>query len=101
MSGTLVLAELSGGKVRKATLSAVTFAKQVGAPFAIVAMGAGAAQAAKDLTGFGAQKVLVVDDAALADYVCERFVPTVAKIAKDGGWDTVVVTASTFGKDLA
>jgi electron transfer flavoprotein alpha subunit len=33
--------------------------------------------------------------------VCERFAPTVAKVAKDGGFDTVVVTASSYGKDLA
>jgi electron transfer flavoprotein alpha subunit len=100
MAGTLVVAELFDGKVRKSTLSAITFAKQVGSPFAILAIGAGAASAAKDLVGFGAQRVLVVDDPTLKDYVCERFSPTVAKVTADGGWDTVVATASTFGKDL-
>ena len=64
MAGTLVVAELGEGKVKKATLSAITFAKQAGAPFAILAIGAGAGSAAKELTGFGAQKVLVVDDAS-------------------------------------
>ncbi len=101
MGGTLVVAELFEGKVRKATLSSITFAKQVGGPFAILAIGAGAAGAAKELSGFGAQKVIALDDPALKNYVCERFAPAVAKVAKDGGWDTVVMTASTFGKDLA
>jgi electron transfer flavoprotein alpha subunit len=101
MSGTLVVAELQDGKVKKGTLSAIGFAKQVGGPFAILAIGAGAGAAAKELAGFGAQKVITVDDASLASYVCERFAPTVAKVAKDGGFDTVAVTASTFGKDLA
>ena len=101
MSGTLVVAELQEGQVRKSSFSAVAFAKQVGSPFAILAIGAGAVNAAKQLTGFGAQKVITVDDPALKDYVCERFAPTVAKVAKDGAWDTVVVTASSFGKDLA
>ncbi len=101
MAGTLVVAELSEGKVKKATLSAITFAKQTGAPFAILAVGAGAAGAAKELTGFGAQKVITVDDASLAAYTVERFAPSVAKVAKDGGWDTVAVTATAFGKDLA
>jgi electron transfer flavoprotein alpha subunit len=50
---------------------------------------------------FGAQRILVCDDAALAHYVCEQFAPTVAKIVKDEGYDTVAVTASAFGKDLA
>jgi electron transfer flavoprotein alpha subunit len=101
MAGTLVIAELADGKVRKSTFSAITFAKQVGGPFAILALGAGASGAAGELAGFGAQKLIVVDDASLKSYVCERFAPTVAKVAKDGGWDTVVMTASSFGKDLA
>jgi electron transfer flavoprotein alpha subunit len=101
MPGTLVVAELHDGKVRKSTFSAIAFAKQVSAPFAILAIGAGAASASKDLVGFGGQKVIVVDDPALKDYLCERFAPTVAKVAKDGGWDTVVVSSSSLGKDLA
>jgi electron transfer flavoprotein alpha subunit len=101
MAGTLVIAELGDGKVKKATHSAITFAKQVGAPFAILAIGAGAAEAAKELTAFGAQKVLVTDDASLAHYIAEKLAPTVAKVAKDGGWDTVVMTATSNGKDLA
>ena len=40
MPGTLVVAELDGGKVKKTTHSAITFAKQIGAPFAILAVGA-------------------------------------------------------------
>jgi electron transfer flavoprotein alpha subunit len=101
MAGTLIVAEIAEGKVRKATHSAITFAKQAGAPFAILAVGAGAAGAAKELTGFGATKVVAIDDPSLAAYSVERFAPSVAAVAKAGGYDTVVVTASTFGKDLA
>jgi electron transfer flavoprotein alpha subunit len=101
MAGTLVIAELHEGHVRKSTHSAITFARQVGGPFAILAIGAGAAAAAKDLAGFGAQKVVTVDDPSLAAYTVERFAPSIAAVAKAGGWDTVVVAASAFGKDLA
>jgi electron transfer flavoprotein alpha subunit len=101
MAGTLVVAELSNGSLRRSSLSAITFAKQVGAPFAVLALGAGTAAAAKELAAFGAQRVLVADDPALVDYVCERFAPTVARVAQDGAWDTVVVAATAFGKDLA
>jgi len=78
MSHTLVIAELHEGKVKKSTLSAITFARQVSQPFDILAIGAGAAAAASELTGFGAGKVLTADDASLANYICERFAPTVA-----------------------
>jgi electron transfer flavoprotein alpha subunit len=101
MSNTLVLAELHEGKVRKSTLSAVTFAKQVGAPFTVLVLGTNAKAAAAELTAFGAAKVLVCEDAQLANYTVERYAPTVATVAKSGSFDTVVVTASSFGKDLA
>jgi electron transfer flavoprotein alpha subunit len=101
MASTLVVAELHEGHVRKSTHSAITFAKQLGAPFTILVVGANAKAAASDVTGFGAAKVLAADDASLKDYVCERFAPTVAAVATSGGFDTVVVTASSFGKDLA
>jgi electron transfer flavoprotein alpha subunit len=101
MGGTLVVAELSGGTVRRSSLSAISFARQVGQPFAVLVLGTGAQAAAKELAAFGAQTILVVDDAALENYVCERFAPTVAQVATGGGWDTVVVAATAFGKDLA
>ncbi len=101
MAGTLVVAELFEGHVRKSTFSAINFAKQAGGAYAILAIGAGAAAAAKELTGFGAQKVITVDDPSLANYTVERFAPSVAAVTKSGGYDTVVVTASAFGKDLA
>ena len=101
MAATLILAEIADGHVRKATFSAVSFAKQLGTPFSILAIGAGAAGAAKELAGFGAQKVITIDDPSLAQYTAERFAPSVAAVAKAGGFDTVAVTASAFGKDLA
>ncbi len=100
MANTLVIAELHEGKVRKSTLSSITFARQVGGTFSILVLGAGAKAAASEVVVFGAAKVLVADDASLKDYVCERFAPTIAAVAK-GGFDTVVVTASSYGKDLA
>jgi electron transfer flavoprotein alpha subunit len=96
---TLVLAELHDGKVRKSTLSAVTFARQLGAPFSVLVIGPNAKAAAAELTGYGATKVITCDDAA--GYVCERVAPTVAAVVKSGGFDTLAVTASSFGKDLA
>ena len=101
MGSTLVVAELSEGNVRKSTHSAIAFARQIGAPFSILVLGTGAQGVAKDLTAFGAQKVLVCDDAALSHYVCERYAPTVAKVARDDGYETVAMTATAFGKDLA
>ena len=103
MADILVVAELSEGKVKKTTHSAITFAKQVaqgtGGSFSILVVGAGAKAAAGELAGFGAKAVLAADDAKLANYVAEKFAPTVVSTAKNG-FGIVVACASSYGKDL-
>jgi electron transfer flavoprotein alpha subunit len=103
MSDALVIAELSeDGKVKKSTLSAITFAKRalpaLGGSFSILVLGANTKAAAVELTGFGAAKVLTCDDAAFANYTAEQFTPTVAAVGKSCG--LIVATATSFGKDL-
>ncbi|MFO0617269.1 MAG: electron transfer flavoprotein subunit alpha/FixB family protein [Polyangiaceae bacterium] len=102
MADVLVVAEIAEGKAKKTTHSAVTFARTaaqaLGGSFTILAIGPGAEGAAKDLTGLGAAKILVADDAALKNYVAEAYAPTVAAAAK--GFKVVVGTASAYGKDL-
>ena len=97
MSNILVIAELHDGHVRKSTHSAIAFARQAGGPFSILVVGQGAKAAAAEVTTFGAAKVIVVDDAYLANPVAERLAPSIAAVAKSGGFDVVVVTASSFG----
>src|SRR6187402_71713 len=103
MANVLVVAELAeDGKLKKSTLSAITFARQalpaVGGALHIVVLGASAAAAASELAGYGAAKVLLVEDASLAKYTAEHFAPSVAAAAQ--GCALVVATATSFGKDL-
>ncbi|MDB4932981.1 MAG: Electron transfer flavoprotein alpha subunit [Myxococcaceae bacterium] len=99
MSKILVVAEVSGAKLKKTTLSAIGFARAAGLPFDVLVLGQGVGAAAEELRAYGAGAVKVADGAALANYVGETFAPTVSEAAK--GYSVVVVTASSFGKDLA
>jgi electron transfer flavoprotein alpha subunit len=99
MSKILVVAEVSAGKLKKTTLSAVGFARAAGLPFDVLVLGQGVGAAAEELRAYGAGAVKVADGAALANYVGEAFAPTVSEAAK--GYSVVAVTASSFGKDLA
>ncbi|MDB4944079.1 MAG: Electron transfer flavoprotein alpha subunit [Labilithrix sp.] len=101
MSNILVVAELHDGHVRKSTNSALTFANQAGVPFSILLLGQGAKAVAGELTGYGAAKVLVGDDASLKDVVAERYAPAIAEVARSGGFDVIVFAAGSFGKDVA
>ena len=103
MPNILVVAELAeDGKLKKSTLSAITLARQalpaIGGSLHIVVLGASTAAAAAELGGYGAAKIITVEDASLAQYTAEHFAPSVVAAAQ--GCSLVVATASTFGKDL-
>jgi len=102
MANVLVVAELSEeGTLKKSTLSAITFARQalptVGGTISIIVLGSSTAAAA-ELTGYGAAKIIAVEDASLGKYTAEHYTPSVAAAAQ--GFSLVVATASSFGKDL-
>jgi electron transfer flavoprotein alpha subunit len=103
MANVLVVSELSeDGKLKKSTLSAITFARQAlpaaGGSLIIVVLGSSTAAAAAELAGFGAAKIICVEDASLAHYTAEHYAPSVAAAAQ--GCSLIVATASSFGKDL-
>jgi electron transfer flavoprotein alpha subunit len=103
MPNALVVAELTlEGKLKNATLSAITFAKRalpaLGGSFSILVLGSSTGAAAAELTGFGADKILTCEDPSLENYVAEHFAPTVAAVGKD--YALIVATATSQGKDL-
>jgi electron transfer flavoprotein alpha subunit len=103
MPNALVVAEIAeDGTSKKATLSAIAFAKlaapAVGGKFSILVLGASAKAAASELAAFGAEKVIVCEDPSLAKYVAEHYAPTVAEVGK--GYSLLVATATSQGKDL-
>ncbi len=101
MTDILVVAEIHEGKPRKATLSAITFARQLAektsGAFDILVLGSQAGQAAAELTGYGARKVLGAE--LEGGYVVERYAPTVVEAAGKG-YGVVTAAASVYGKDL-
>jgi electron transfer flavoprotein alpha subunit len=102
MADVLVVAEVSDGKLKKTTHSAVTFAQKaaqaLGGSYSILLVGDGVSAAAAEAAALGAAKVLVAEDASLKSYLAERYAPTVADVGK--AFTVVVGTASAYGKDL-
>lgn len=102
MTDILVVGELLDGALRKNTLSAVTFAKEVASKtsgaFDILLVGEGASNAAQEAASFGARKVLRAE--LPGGYVAERVAPTVAALAKAGAYGVLASAAGTTGKDL-
>jgi len=96
---TLVWVEHEGGKLKDATLSAVTAASKLGEVHLIVAgQGVeGVAQAAAKIAGVG--KVHVADDAAYANALAENVAPLIADLM--GHHDAFVAPSTTTGKNIA
>jgi electron transfer flavoprotein alpha subunit len=95
----LLLVEHEGGKVRDATLPAVTAAAKLGEVHALVAgsnVGVVAEEAAKVA---GIAKVLVADAAHLEHQLAEDVAPLAAKLMEN--YDALVAPATTFGKNIA
>ncbi|MCS6858171.1 MAG: electron transfer flavoprotein subunit alpha/FixB family protein [Sandaracinaceae bacterium] len=102
MVQVLVVAELLDRALRKTTLSAITFARQLneskGGVFDVLVIGEGAEAVAHLATRYGARKVFWAE--IPGGYVAERYAPTVAQLVQSQGHNVVVATASTYGKDL-
>lgn len=104
MTQVLVVAEISQGKLRKTTLSAITFAKEIaartGGAFSVLLMGKGVSAPAQEAARYGAKAVYVVDNPALEYYIASNYAPVVATVAEKVGADFVAGTSSTFIRDL-
>jgi electron transfer flavoprotein alpha subunit len=95
----LLLIEHENGKVRDATLPALTAAAKLGDVHALVTganVGAVAAEAAKLA---GVAKVLAADAPHLEHQSAEAVAPVAAKLM--AGYDAFVAPATTFGKNIA
>jgi electron transfer flavoprotein alpha subunit len=100
MAEVLVLAEHSGGEVKKVTCELLTLARQLGEP-AAVWVGAGAEEARGTLAEFGAATVYVAGDAELDDYVVAPKAEVLAQLVAEKSPAAVLVAASPEGKEVA
>jgi len=99
MAEVLVLAEHSGGEVKKVTLELLTAAARLGEP-AVVWTGPGAQAAQPRLAEFGAAKVYVADGAEFDDYVVAPKAELLADLAKRVAPAAVLVPGTPEGREV-
>ncbi|MCI0341457.1 MAG: electron transfer flavoprotein subunit alpha/FixB family protein [Planctomycetales bacterium] len=101
----LVLAEQRQGQFRRAAFETVRegarLAGQLGAPLHVAALGSGIEKSAAALGGYGATKVLVVEGDAYTAYLGEAWAAAAAEVAKRVSARTLLLAATSLGKDLA
>jgi electron transfer flavoprotein alpha subunit len=98
----LVFVEQREGKIRKASLEALSLARKLsGGPVAAILPGKGVAALAKDLARYGAGVVYVADRDDLALYSSKGYVGALDAAAGKENPDAVLIAATSMGKDVA
>src|SRR3954469_18357946 len=106
MANVFAFVETRGSDIRKVGLEAVTAARQLADKFnsevhALILGPPGIAVKAAQLGQHGADLVIVVEHAALANYSPEVATATAAERIKSGGYRAAVFSTSAQGRDLA
>jgi electron transfer flavoprotein alpha subunit len=104
MAEVLVLVELNpaGGGVRKTTLEALTAARALGEPSAVVAGAPGAAVEAREQLGeYGSVKVYVAESDEVEQYLVAPKAEVLATLVADKQPAAVVIPSSPEGKEVA
>jgi electron transfer flavoprotein alpha subunit len=100
MAEILVLADHTGGEVKKVTCELLTLARQFGEP-AAVWIGSGAEAGQAKLAEYGAAKVYVAADGELVDYVVAPTAEVLAHLVAAKSPVAVLVAATAEGKEVA
>jgi electron transfer flavoprotein alpha subunit len=104
MAEVLVLAELNpaGTGVRKTTLEALTAARALGEPSAVVITAPGAAAGVREaLAEYGAAKVYVAESPDVEDYLVAPKAEVLAQLVGSVSPAAVVIPSSPEGKEIA
>jgi len=103
--GIWFVAEHRDGELRKVTFETASAARRLadesGTSVTGVLLGSGVAGMADKLGSYGTDKVLLVEDDALAVYTTDAYVGVIANLVKDGDPAILLIPASVQGKDLS
>jgi electron transfer flavoprotein alpha subunit len=100
MAEVLVLAEHSGGSVKKVTTELLTAARRLGSP-SVVWAGPGVEEGRDRLAEFGAAKVYVAGSADFADYVVAPKAELLAQLVASVSPAAVLIAGTAEGKEVA
>ncbi len=101
----LAIAEQREGKFKKTAFEITKAAKEIAdklnCEMVSLVMGSGVESIASELGGFGATRVIVVDDPQLNYYSTTAYTKIISEIAKKESANILLMPASQIGKDLA
>jgi electron transfer flavoprotein alpha subunit len=103
--GVFVIAEQRDGVFRKVSYEAVSEGRRIadglGADLTAMVAGSGIGGIAGELEKYGADKLLVADDQALADYTTDAYTNVIADLIQSADPAVILIGATSQGKDLS
>ncbi|MGE5406034.1 MAG: electron transfer flavoprotein subunit alpha/FixB family protein [Candidatus Saccharibacteria bacterium] len=100
-NGTWVVVDQRDGKIRKVTFELLSEAQKWGGEVSAVLIGKGVEGLAAELGKYGADKVIVADDAVFENYNTGAYVAQMAAMIKEMDPAVIVFGHTSMGKDLA
>ena len=103
--GVFAITEQRDGELRKVSFEVVSegrrLADGLGADLTAVVLGSGIEGFAEALKKYGPDKILIADDAALADYTTDAYTNVLAELIQAADPAVIITGASAQGKDLS
>ena len=103
--GVWTIAEQRAGEIRKVTYEIVSegrrLADALGQELTVVLLGSNIKEKAAELGHYGADRVLVADDAKLEPYTTDAYVAVITELVKANDPAILLISASVQGKDLS
>ena len=103
--GVLAIAEQSEGIFRKVTYEALSEGKRIadslGCDLSALVLGSGIENNAKELGKYGAERIIVIDNQALGEYLNDAYTNVIGDVLRKENPAVVIIGASTQGKDLS
>ncbi|HHI78583.1 MAG TPA: electron transfer flavoprotein subunit alpha/FixB family protein [Planctomycetes bacterium] len=100
----LAFIEQREGKIKKASLEALTLAKnlatQAGGTVHAALIGDSVQGLSSEIAGYGAEKIFLAESPDLALYSGDAYSKALAQAAKDSGAEVVIASHTAMGKDL-
>ncbi len=104
MSGIFVWIDQFGGKALPAAWEALGAGRKaadtLGAPLTALIFGSGMSALAQDAISYGANRVLICDDATLADFRLEPYLALLDRVVSEGAPAIVLAGATSRGREL-
>ena len=102
--GVWVFAEQRQGVLQPTVLELISegrkLADDLGVELAALLLGDGVEGLAKEMGGYGADRVILVDDPALKDYTTDAYADVICKAVMDKKPEIVLIGATNIGRDL-